>query len=1082
MAGLLAGAAIVLVTLAWLLSRGPISLGFLAPYVGDLINDALPTVEAEFEDTILTWAGWERAVDLRVINLSIRAEEGSVLAQVPEVAFSLSTKAIVRGIIAPARVELFGPTLYAIRDTDGRLNLAVAGAGAMASGRLEPFLTQLTEASNPDDPLGYLERIDITDADLIVEDTGRGRSWVTPDTNVSLRRNGARVDVETSFLIDLDSSVAEVSVVGAFDAETRRIDAGLSFSDITPSVLASTVPEIDFLKLIDIPVQGTITIASSVEGVLESIGFDVTGTRGVVHLPGPINAALKTNNLSLRGYFDAPRQQLEISEFNAVFAPETTLTLPEPVDHRFPVAGITVTAAYDGLKDTLTLQALELDMSGVSASVSGTATHLTTEPELAMSVDIPEINLSQSKDYWPRSMGTDAYDWVASQVSKGVVSQLHAELGGIVLPDGKFRLNMVTGKFEVHDVAVRYVDAMPEISIAEASARFSQDHLEFKVEQAQSFGLELEGGQVSLTELSGDTEHAKISTMATGAFQKAMKLVDREPLNFAQILGINPGSTSGDIRADMAFDFPLKDSLTWEEVQASAAVELGSVSIPEGLFGLDVDEGRLDLDIDNDGMSVAGELLLQNFPTVLTWRQNFDETTSFKNRYELSTHVTDVQNITDLGIDVSPFSADMIEGEVPVNIHVVEAHDGLTKLEGRASLDGVVMDIPVINWRKEKNAPGEAIVSIRLQDNEVTAISRFAIKTDSLVVEGSADYASAGGALSRIELSRINYGRTDMSALLVPGKGEAWDANFSGLSLDLDPVWDDIVYGDFAESGQEFLANLSVSAQFDRVWLSGGRALDNLIAAFAREDEIWRSVYITALVKNGAPLEIKMTPSEQSDGRVVTIWSSDAGEVLRTFDLYDLMTEGELSLTGLVDDTKESHPFSGMLNIQHYRIVEAPALAQLVSLMALTGILEALQGEGLSFDTFEMPFDYSDGVLSLTDAKATGTSLGFTASGSIYSPADVVDITGTVVPVYALNSALGNIPLIGSLLTGGEEGGGIFAANYSMTGSRNDPDVSINPLSALAPGFLRNFFGIFEGADNAGSDTSGSGSGTSARD
>jgi hypothetical protein len=43
------------------------------------------------------------------------------------------------------------------------------------------------------------------------------------------------------------------------------------------------------------------------------------------------------------------------------------------------------------------------------------------------------------------------------------------------------------------------------------------------------------------------------------------------------------------------------------------------------------------------------------------------------------------------------------------------------------------------------------------------------------------------------------------------------------------------------------------------------------------------------------------------------------------------------------------------------------------------------------------------------------------------------------------------------LLLGGE-GQGLFAANYQVTGSAADPQVSVNPLSALAPGFLRRLF------------------------
>ena len=54
--------------------------------------------------------------------------------------------------------------------------------------------------------------------------------------------------------------------------------------------------------------------------------------------------------------------------------------------------------------------------------------------------------------------------------------------------------------------------------------------------------------------------------------------------------------------------------------------------------------------------------------------------------------------------------------------------------------------------------------------------------------------------------------------------------------------------------------------------------------------------------------------------------------------------------------------------------------------------------------------------------------------------------------------AIGRIPVIGDLLVG-EEGSGIFAATYRLKGPLDDPDVSVNPLAALAPGFLRNLFG-----------------------
>ena len=58
-----------------------------------------------------------------------------------------------------------------------------------------------------------------------------------------------------------------------------------------------------------------------------------------------------------------------------------------------------------------------------------------------------------------------------------------------------------------------------------------------------------------------------------------------------------------------------------------------------------------------------------------------------------------------------------------------------------------------------------------------------------------------------------------------------------------------------------------------------------------------------------------------------------------------------------------------------------------------------------------------------------------------------------------MNSFLGKIPLLGNLLAGTEDGGGVFAANFSITGPLEDPKASVNPLSALTPGILRNLFG-----------------------
>ena len=69
----------------------------------------------------------------------------------------------------------------------------------------------------------------------------------------------------------------------------------------------------------------------------------------------------------------------------------------------------------------------------------------------------------------------------------------------------------------------------------------------------------------------------------------------------------------------------------------------------------------------------------------------------------------------------------------------------------------------------------------------------------------------------------------------------------------------------------------------------------------------------------------------------------------------------------------------------------------------------------------------------------------------------MIDISGSVVPAYKLNTLFNNIPLIGELLSGKEDEG-IFAINYDSIGIWNDPEIKINPLSVLTPGILRYIF------------------------
>ena len=70
---------------------------------------------------------------------------------------------------------------------------------------------------------------------------------------------------------------------------------------------------------------------------------------------------------------------------------------------------------------------------------------------------------------------------------------------------------------------------------------------------------------------------------------------------------------------------------------------------------------------------------------------------------------------------------------------------------------------------------------------------------------------------------------------------------------------------------------------------------------------------------------------------------------------------------------------------------------------------------------------------------------------------DTLKLGGIVVPAFALNNLLSHVPLLGPLLTGGKDGG-VFAVSYQVTGKLDDLKTSINMMSAVAPGALREVF------------------------
>ena len=117
---------------AWRLSAGPVSLKFVTPYVIAALTPEDESVKVTVADTVLTWVGDRRAVELHAIGVRAKGKTGRLIATIPELSIRFSAKALLRGLVAPTRLTVIGPRIRLIRATDGSISVDVATAPGAA--------------------------------------------------------------------------------------------------------------------------------------------------------------------------------------------------------------------------------------------------------------------------------------------------------------------------------------------------------------------------------------------------------------------------------------------------------------------------------------------------------------------------------------------------------------------------------------------------------------------------------------------------------------------------------------------------------------------------------------------------------------------------------------------------------------------------------------------------------------------------------------------------------------------------------------------------------------------------------------
>jgi hypothetical protein len=349
--------------------------------------------------------------------------------------------------------------------------------------------------------------------------------------------------------------------------------------------------------------------------------------------------------------------------------------------------------------------------------------------------------------------------------------------------------------------------------------------------------------------------------------------------------------------------------------------------------------------------------------------------------------------------------------------------------------------------------PAKGTARIRYAHGKLTGIDQIAVDGDGVLLRGEAVLSE--GRVAGLRFARAVLGKSDLHGAIALPAGGPIGVTLAGLVLDVaDKLTEKPARQPKPRTEPPPGPAWTLDARLDRVLLAHGKVATGVTARVSHDGRVTRALTAQGHAGDGA-FQVSI------DGaRHLRVTAQDAGTFLRGADMIRSIEGGSLKLEGDYDDSTPEHALIGNAEITDFRVRNAPAMAKLLQAMTLYGLVDILRGPGIGFSRLVAPLRLDDDGLELREARAFSPSLGLTAKGRIDLAEERTDIQGTIVPAYFFNSLLGKVPLVGKLFSP-EEGGGLFAARYSIRGPIEDPTVFVNPLSALTPGFLREMFGIF---------------------
>ena len=1009
---------------AWKLSEGPINMEQFIPYIESEINNSSPDRKVEIGNLYLEWQGFENPLGLSAKDIVVSNDQGPFLFS-PEIDLNISLRRLIIGQLKIEALWIRRIALSITRTKNGQIKLT--GQKISEKQDVVKHVPATITLNNLIYDLPELDVFWIDQASIIYKDEISNKTTIFDPVTIFTEMNEKSGERSLSGFLTFpfgektSSNTVKVNFSTSSDPLILNLHGGFQKTPIDNFM--QFMPVLPSGWDLNMVVDASFQIQLDNLWNLHQADVKLNAKKGQIFFP-----------------INGENDHVEVSDMSI------------HIDH-------------DPKTDMASIKEFQIKVNDlVNVTAMGDVKNLQTPDKIAGDLKIAVHNLPQDyfSRYWPIEYSDNgAYRWLVKKMHGGVFKSisLHSAFDlkqtqrddNLPLPS---EIKFIRGEMAYEGLNIDYNKPMAAAKNISGSGKYDDIALTLNIDTADIGGMKTKNATLHFDDLlTSGTGLGTLKFPVSAPVQAVFDYIAAKPIQAFENVDFDPKNTVGYVDAVVDIEIPLLKNLPLEDVKVTVNGTVNGADIPNAFRGLSLSGGPYEIYATTQEIKVKGSGELQGKAITLDWHEYF----SAKSAPEYVSKITaDVVSNDAIRRAFIKNMADYFRGDASGEVTYIKSNNNRdARINLKLDLKKTAILVDDIGFNKKFGTRGNASMDVSIRDEELKSIKNIKITGKNISLQnGEIAFLTNDDEpyIKEAQLDKVIFNDNKFS-LKAKATDNLLKINIEGNFLDARPF---LTNKKNVTKKSQSRRPAEIGVKVSEVRSSDDTTLKNA-AIYMKLDKNGQADQFEMDAKLGetggeGDLFIRYTP-EVADGLTLRVESNNAGETLRAFDLYPYIQGGQLQIAGKPITGGRWGDVHGRARINDFKVSNAPILLRLVNALSFQNFLQA---NALGFARLESDFRWERGKdgdeFTINNGTTSGASVALTFDGYISGKDDYVEINGTAAPLSEINSFISKIPVIGHLLTGG---GALLAATYTIKGPSDDPIVSINPLSVLAPGIIR---------------------------